>query len=86
MIDVVAACVESSINIVGNVFIEIIGLNVINEEVSVHITQLKILGILGKHVVIMKFAHNNLTEINNRLAKVIGFVHENCSFSYFASH
>ena len=62
-ISVVATCVESSLNVIGDNFVEIVGLNLVNEGVGIHISQPKILAIHGEHVVVMEFEHDNLTQI-----------------------
>ena len=67
MILTVATHVEPSINIISNVLVEIISLEVINKGVSVHITQLEALAVLGDHVVMMEFVHDNLTKIEDDL-------------------
>ena len=87
-IGAVTTCVEPSLDIISNVFIEIISLDVVNEGVSVHITQLKILAmgtsILQLHVVMMDFVHNDLTKIEDGLPKVYEFVHYDSDLYHFA--
>ena len=89
-IGALATCVEPSLNVIGNVFIEIIGLDVVNEGVSVHITQLKILAmgtsIHWLHVVVMVFVHNDLTKIEDCLPEIDGFVHHDLDLPHFAPH
>ena len=73
----VVACVKLSLNIASDVFIEIISLDVINQGVGVHVTQLKIHMILWLHVVIMELIHDDLTQIKDGLPEIDKFVHMN---------
>ena len=83
---VVATCVESGGNIAGNVFLEIICCDAINERVSVHVTQLKVCAILGLYVVIIKLIHNDLTQIEDGLLEIDRFVHDDSDLSHLAPH
>ena len=65
----VATCVKPSLNIAGNVFVEIINLDVVNQGVGVHVTQPKICTIFWLHVVTVKLVHHDLTRIKNGLPK-----------------
>ena len=76
----VVACVKLSLNIASDVFIEIISLDVINQGVGVHVTQLKIHMILWLHVVIMELIHDDLTQIKDGLPEIDKFVHMNQVF------
>ena len=78
--------VEPSLDIASNVFVEIISFNVVNKGVSVHVTQPKVLAILGLHIVIMEFVHDDLTEIEDGLPKEDGFFHYNTGLSQVAPH
>ena len=72
--------------IAGDVFVEIISLDVANQGGSVHVTQLKIGAILLPHVVVMEFVHDDLTEIGDSFPKVDGFVHYNSDLPHLAPH
>ena len=82
----VAACVKPGLNVNGYVFIEIVSLGVINQVVSVHVTQLKICTILGLHVVITELVHDDFTHIEDGLPKVDGFVHYNSDLPHPTPH
>ena len=71
----VATCVEPGLDIASNVFIEIMSLDVVNQGVGVHLTLSKIRAILWLQVVIMEFVHDDLTQIEDGLPEVDGFVH-----------
>ena len=82
----VATHVKPSLDIIGDVFIEIVSLDVINQEVSVHVTQLKIHAILWLHVVIMELIHDDLTQIKDDLPEVDGFVHYDSDLPHLTLH
>ena len=82
----VATQVELSLNVTGNVFVEIISLGVINRGVGVHVTQLKFFTIPQLLVVVMELIHDNLTQIEDGLPKVDGFVHYNSDLSHLTPH
>ena len=77
MILTIAACVEPSLDIASNVFLEIVSLDVINQGVGVHVTQLKIRAVRWLHVIVMELIHDDLTKIKDGLPEVDGFVHYN---------
>ena len=82
----VAACIESRLNAISNVFIEILSLNLVNEGVTIHVTQPKIVAILGKHEVVMKFVCDNRTQIKDGWSQVNRFVHNGTNLSHLAPH
>ena len=87
MILTVATSVKPSLNIAGNGFVEMTGLDVINEGVGIHVAQPKVLTILGLHVlVIMKFVHDDLIQIKDGLPEVDRFAHYDTGLSHLASH
>ena len=59
----IVLCVKPSLNITGDVFTEIISLDVVNQGVGVHVTQPKTRAILQLHVVIMELVHDDVTQI-----------------------
>ena len=82
----VATCVEPSLNVISDVFIEIIHFDIINEGVSVYVTQSKFLTIRGLHVVVMGFIHDDLTQIEDGLPEVNGFVHYKSDLPHLTPH
>ena len=82
----VATCVEHCLDITSDVFIEIIRLDVMNQGVGVHVTQLKIHTMLWLYVVIMEFVHDDLTQIKDGLPEVDGFVDYNLDLPHLAPH
>ena len=82
----VAAHVKPSLNIAGDVFIETISLDVVNQGVGVHVTQPKILIILQLHVVVMELVHDDLTQIKDGLPEVDGFVYYDSDLPHLACH
>ena len=86
MILTVVTHVKPSLNIAGNVFIDIISFNVVNEGGGVQVTQPKVLAIPGLHVVIMEFISYDLTQIKDGLPEVDEFVHYNTGLSHLTPH
>ena len=82
----VATCVERSLNNAGDVFVEIISLDVVNQGVGVHVTQPKVITVPGLHVAITKLIHDDLTQIEVGLPEIDGFVHDDLDFSHLAPH
>ena len=82
----VATHVEPSLDITSDVFVEIVSLDVVNQGVSVHVTQLKILTILWLHVVVVELVHDNLTQVKDGLPEIDGFVHYDLDLSHLVPH
>ena len=82
----VAVHVKPSHGIAGDVFIEIVSLDVVNQGVIVHVTQPKIRTILRLHVVIMECVHYDLTQIKDGLPEVDGFVHFDWDLPHLTPH
>ena len=58
----------------------------LNKGVGVHVTQLKVLTILGLHVVVMEVIHDDLTQMEDDLSKIDRFAHYNLDLSHLAPH
>ena len=69
---VVAAHVKPSLNITGDVFTETVSLDVVNQGVSVHVTQSKIHAILRLHVAVMVFVQDDLTQMEVGFPRQMG--------------
>ena len=82
----VAIHVKPGLNVASDVLVEILSLDVVNQEVGVHVTKLKIHAILQLHVVIMELIHDDLTQIEDGLPEVDGFVHDHFDLPHLAQH
>ena len=78
--------VEPSLDIASDVFVEIVSLDDISQGVSVHVTQPKNHAILRLHVVVVELVHDDLTQIEDGLPKVNGFVHYDSDLPHLAPH
>ena len=76
------AGIETTIDIIGYICVDVIGLYVVHHTVCVGKQQRRSISVLGFNVVVMKVVHQSLAQVQYIHAQIYRFVVEQCGFLY----